>query len=68
MFVHADRWRDYADLGWLNAPNLAESNVIFAVDFGPLGNAAVIEAFPDRRVYYFDRTQPFPLVAGRGDE
>ena len=20
VFVHADRWHDYADLGWLNAP------------------------------------------------
>jgi 4-amino-4-deoxy-L-arabinose transferase-like glycosyltransferase len=68
VFVHADRWRDYADLGWLNAPNLADSNVIYAVDFGPLGNAAVIKAFPDRRVYYFDRTQPYPLVAGRSEK
>ena len=68
VFVHADRWYDYADLGWLNAPNLTESSVIFAVDFGPLGNAAVIEAFPDRQIYYFDRTQPLPLVAERGDE
>ncbi len=68
VFVHADRWHDYADLGWLNAPHLADGNVIFAYDFGPLGNAAVINAFPDRQVYYFDRTQPFPLVAERGDE
>jgi hypothetical protein len=65
VFVHADHWRDYADLGWLNAPNLADSNVIFAVDFGPSGNAAVINAFPDRQVYYFDPSQPHPLVAGR---
>ncbi len=65
IFVHADRWRDYADLSWLNAPNLAASDVIYAVDFGAAGNAAVIKAFPDRRVYYFDKTQSVPLVAAR---
>ncbi len=68
VFVHTDRWHDYADLGWLNAPHLADGDVIFAYDFGPLGNAAVIKAFPDRHVYYFDRTQPLPLVAERRDE
>lgn len=68
IFVQAAAWQDYADLGWLNAPNLADGDLIFAYDFGPPGNARVREAFPDRAVYYFDRTQPYPLVARRGDE
>ena len=68
IFVRASEWQDYADLGWLNAPNLSDGDLIFAYDFGPPGNAGVIAAFPDRAVYYFDRTQPHPLVAGRTGE
>ncbi len=68
IFVQAPQWQDYADLGWLNAPHLADGDLIFAYDFGPLGNARLIAEFPDRAVYYFDRSQPYPLVAGRGDE
>jgi 4-amino-4-deoxy-L-arabinose transferase-like glycosyltransferase len=65
IFVQSQQWQDYADLGWLNAPHLPDGDLIFAYDFGPLGNARVIAAFPDRAVYYFDRSQPYPLVAGR---
>jgi len=65
IFVRAATWQDYAELGWLNAPDLSEGDLIFAYDFGPQGNTRVIEAFPDRAVYYFDRAQPYPLVAGR---
>jgi len=65
IFVQAQRWQDYADLGWLNAPHLSDGDVIFAYDFGPAGDARLIEEFPDRTVYYFDRTQPYPLVARR---
>jgi len=68
IFVQAAAWQDYADVGWLNAPNLPDGDLIFAYDFGPLGNARVIQAFPDRAVYYFDRAQPYPLVEGRRDE
>jgi len=65
IFVKALQWQDYAALGWLNAPHLSDGDLIFAYDFGPPGNARVIEAFPDRAVYYFDRSQSYPLVAGR---
>jgi len=68
IFVKALQWQDYAALGWLNAPQLSDGDLIFAYDFGPPGNARVIEAFPDRAVYYFDRAQPYPLVAGRANE
>jgi hypothetical protein len=68
VFVQAQHWQDYAALGWLNALHLADGDLIFAYDFSPPGNARVIEAFPDRAVYYFDRSQPYPLVAGRADE
>jgi hypothetical protein len=66
IFVHTEIWQDYADLGWLNAPTLSDGDLIFAHDFGAPGNARLIEAFPDRAVYYFDRAQPYPLVAARG--
>jgi hypothetical protein len=62
------QWQDYAALGWLNAPDVTSNDVMFAYDFGPAGNAHLIEAYPDRVVYYFDRTQPYPLVAGRQDQ
>jgi hypothetical protein len=65
IFVKAQQWQDYTALGWRNAPQLSDGDLIFAYDFGPAGNARVIEAFPDRAVYYFDRSQPYPLVAGR---
>jgi 4-amino-4-deoxy-L-arabinose transferase-like glycosyltransferase len=68
IFVQAQQWQDYAALGWLNAPNLAEGDLIFAYDFGPLGNARIIQTFPDRAVYYFDRSQPYPLVAAREEK
>ena len=68
IFVQAQQWQEYARLGWLNAPNLPDGDLIFAYDFGPLGNARLIAAYPDRSVYYFDRSQPYPLVAKRGDE
>jgi hypothetical protein len=66
--VKAEQWQAYADLGWLNAPHLADGDLIFAYDFGPPGNARVIAAYPDRAVYYFDRSQPYPLVAARTKE
>jgi hypothetical protein len=68
IFVKALQWQDYAALGWLNAPHLPDGDLIFAYDFGPPGNARVIEEFPDRAVYYFDRSQSYPLVAGRVGE
>jgi hypothetical protein len=68
IFVRAQQWQEYARLGWLNAPNLPDGDLIFAYDFGPLGNARLIAAYPDRSVYYFDRSQPYQLVAKRGDE
>jgi 4-amino-4-deoxy-L-arabinose transferase-like glycosyltransferase len=67
IFVKALQWQDYAALGWRNTPDLNDGDLIFAYDFGLAGNARVIEAFPDRAVYYFDRSQPYPLVAGRID-
>jgi len=65
VFVRAVAWTDYADLAWQNAPEVADSPVLFAVDYGPLGNQALAQAFPQRKVYYYDRAQSIPLVAGR---
>ncbi|MBI5567487.1 MAG: glycosyltransferase family 39 protein [Chloroflexi bacterium] len=65
VFVRAVVWTDYADLAWQNAPEVANSPVLFALDYGPLGNLALMQAFPQRKVYYYDRAQSVPLVAGR---
>ena len=65
IFVHADYWTDYGSLAWANPPNPGNGDLIFAQDFGPLVNAEVLKAYPDRKVYYYDRRQPIPLVAGR---
>ena len=65
VFVHTQVWTDFADLAWQNAPNLADSPVLFALDYGPIGNQALAQAYPGRKIYYYDRTQSIPLVAGR---
>jgi hypothetical protein len=65
VFVRVLAWTDFADLAWQNSPAVADSPVLFALDYGPLGNQALMQAFPDRKVYYYDRTQPIALVAGR---
>jgi hypothetical protein len=65
VFVRVAIWSDYAGLAWQNAPVLADSPVLFALDYGPLGNQALMQAFPQRKVYYYDRAQSIPLVAGR---
>ncbi|MBP7686912.1 MAG: glycosyltransferase family 39 protein [Thermoflexales bacterium] len=65
VFVRAVAWTDYADLAWQNAPEVVDSPVLFALDYGPLGNLALTQAFPQRKVYYYDRAQSIPLVAGR---
>jgi 4-amino-4-deoxy-L-arabinose transferase-like glycosyltransferase len=65
VFVRATIWSDYGDLAWQNAPVLADSPVLFALDYGPSGNQALAQAHPQRKVYYYDRTQPIALVAGR---
>jgi 4-amino-4-deoxy-L-arabinose transferase-like glycosyltransferase len=65
VFVRTYLWTDYAGLAWQNAPQLNESDVLFAEDFGSLANTDVIDAFPGRTVYYYDKNQSIPLVAGR---
>ncbi len=65
VFVHADIWTDYAGLAWQNAPELNDSDVLFAQDYGPFPDSQIIRAFPDRKVYYYDRRQSIPLVAAR---
>jgi hypothetical protein len=65
VFVHAPIWSDYGNLGWLNNVNVDTSDVIYVHDIDPLANQVVINAYPDRKVYYYDRSQPYPLVAAR---
>jgi 4-amino-4-deoxy-L-arabinose transferase-like glycosyltransferase len=69
VFVAAPYWTAYANLAWLNSPNL-DGDVVFAQDRGKVENARVIEDFAGRTVYYYDRArQPAlrrALTGGQG--
>jgi hypothetical protein len=65
VFVRSDYWTSYAALSWLNAPTL-DGQVVFAKDSGPVVNARVIEDFPGRTVYYYDRQQRPALRSADG--
>jgi hypothetical protein len=61
VLVRGDEWTDYANLSWLNSPGL-DGNVVFAKDRGSASNAAVMGAYPDRAVYWYDRDAVPPLI------
>jgi 4-amino-4-deoxy-L-arabinose transferase-like glycosyltransferase len=65
VFVRSRYWTDYANLAWLNHPNLSDGDIIFAQDSGSMANQYLMQAYPDRTVYYYDRQQSIPLVAAR---
>jgi hypothetical protein len=65
VFVSASYWTDYANLSWLNQPILERGDIIFAQDLGEVGDNFIVQEFPDRKVYYYDRKQAPPLVMGR---
>ena len=65
VFVHASVWSDYANLGWLNDVDVDSSNIIYVYDLDPSADQVLIDAYPDRQVYYYDKQQPYPLVAAR---
>jgi 4-amino-4-deoxy-L-arabinose transferase-like glycosyltransferase len=65
VFVSISYWTDYANLSWLNQPILERGDIIFAQDLGELADNFIAQEFPDRKVYYYDRKQDPPLVAGR---
>jgi hypothetical protein len=54
VFVQGDHWTDYANLLWLNAPDL-DGEVVFAKDRGPVENGWVMGQYPGRAVYHYDR-------------
>lgn len=62
VFVRGDYWTHYANLSWLNQPDL-KNNVLFAQDRGPVENPQVILDYPRREVYYYDRSRQ-ELIAG----
>jgi hypothetical protein len=62
VFVHSDYWTSYATLSWLNAPAL-DGDIIYAKDRGRIANGQVIEEFPGRAIYYYDRAQQ-PALRG----
>jgi 4-amino-4-deoxy-L-arabinose transferase-like glycosyltransferase len=65
VFVATSYWTDYANLSWLNQPNLNTGDIIFAQNSGSDVNNLIAQQYPDRKIYYYDRTQDPPLVAAR---
>jgi hypothetical protein len=60
VIVDTDEWRKYAGLLELASPTL-DSPWIFIWNRGPKSTARVIEAFPDRQVYYYSPETPWVL-------
>lgn len=58
IIVDTDEWRAYAGLLELANPML-DSPLIFIWSRGPKSNTAVIEAFPERNVYYYRPDDPW---------
>lgn len=67
VFVHDRYWTDYANLSWLNTPRPENGEIIFARDTGEPGNQEVIQTFPGRAIYYYNRYESQPLVAARSN-
>lgn len=63
VFVHSFYWTDYAQLSWLNEPDLQQSDIVYAEDKGCEINARVIQDFHGRNIYYYDRYQLDALVS-----
>ncbi|HEY9077226.1 MAG TPA: glycosyltransferase family 39 protein [Anaerolineaceae bacterium] len=61
VFVKSDYWTEYSNLSWLNEPDLYNSNIIFARDFGPETNIFIINEFPGRELFTYDRDATIPL-------
>lgn len=61
VFVYSDYWTKYANLNWKNPIDLADADVIYASDRGE-ENQKVIEAFPGRHIYYYNRDASPHLV------
>ena len=60
VFVQSDYWTEYANLSWLNQPNPG-GDIIFAQDGGPSANRQVIQDYPGRAVYLYNRDLAQPL-------
>lgn len=56
IFVRiTQHWGDYNELAWTNTVSL-DGDIVFASDEGTDANAAVMAAYPHRRVLYWDGT------------
>jgi hypothetical protein len=60
VFVHADSWHRYGNLLIL-APPFTTSDLLVAWDVKPAQDEAVIQEFPDRRVYHYYPDEPYRL-------
>ncbi len=62
IIVDSDNWRDYAVLLELADP-LLDSPLIFTWSHGPRSDAAVMEAFPERKAFLYSPTTPGVLYS-----
>jgi hypothetical protein len=60
LFVHADRWHRYGNLLIL-APPFTDADLLVALEANPEQAEAVIQEFPDRRVYHYYPDEPYML-------
>ncbi len=60
VFVHADRWHRYGNLLIL-APPFTTTDLLIAWDVKPAQDEAVIQEFPERRVYHYYPDEPYIL-------
>jgi 4-amino-4-deoxy-L-arabinose transferase-like glycosyltransferase len=61
VFVVASYWTDYANLNWLNPPDLEHGDVIFAYSLGEVQDQIVLANFPGKTAYRYDSHQDPPL-------
>lgn len=61
VLIERDAWTDYAPFFTLNRPAL-NTSVIYASDRGPVENARLMAAFPERSFYSYDDGTLLPIA------
>jgi len=61
IFVWNNYWTDYANLSWLNSPDL-NGDIVFVKNCSLVENSQIINNYPGRAVYFYNRNQEPPLI------
>jgi 4-amino-4-deoxy-L-arabinose transferase-like glycosyltransferase len=64
VIVHPDHWTEYGSLLEMQTPFL-DTPILFVISTGVRGNAAVAQAFPERRVIHYYPSEPFVFFLER---